>query len=281
MGDDRDPEDMRAAPGTAGRPPRGTVVKIYDENGKPGPAGETGRIFVGNEMLFEGYTGGGTQGRDRRADGDRRRRPLRLRRAPVRRGPRRRDDRLGRRERLPEGGRGPDRQPRRRSPRRPRSASRTRVRPAPARPSSSSRTARRPTEDELKATSRTNLARYKVPREIGFIDELPRNATGKVLKRELKEREEGQGGGPASAAASRDVVRAQVPGANGADLSNRAYCGTDRDSNAPASSAPARDVDRRRRRPLGSCWSSTRSRSAACRLAVRGRARERRLPAPT
>ena len=25
------------------------------------PHGETGRIFVGNEMLFEGYTGGGTK----------------------------------------------------------------------------------------------------------------------------------------------------------------------------------------------------------------------------
>ena len=32
---------------------------------------------------------------------------------------------------------------------------------------------------------RANLARYKVPREIVFVDELPRNATGKVLKREL------------------------------------------------------------------------------------------------
>src|SRR5919197_5261873 len=54
------PEALRAAPGTAGRPPRGTVVRLYDEGGdlvtKPG---ETGRIFVGNEMLFEGYTGGG------------------------------------------------------------------------------------------------------------------------------------------------------------------------------------------------------------------------------
>jgi len=30
-----------------------------------------------------------------------------------------------------------------------------------------------------------NLARYKVPREVVFLDELPRNATGKVLKREL------------------------------------------------------------------------------------------------
>jgi len=31
-----------------------------------------------------------------------------------------------------------------------------------------------------------NLARYKVPREVVFLDELPRNATGKVLKRELE-----------------------------------------------------------------------------------------------
>ena len=50
--------------------------------------------------------------------------------------------------------------------------------------------ARRPTcsEDDLKAQVKDNLARYKVPREIVFIDELPRNATGKVLKRELAER---------------------------------------------------------------------------------------------
>jgi fatty-acyl-CoA synthase len=30
-----------------------------------------------------------------------------------------------------------------------------------------------------------NLARYKVPRDIVFVSELPRNATGKILKREL------------------------------------------------------------------------------------------------
>ena len=34
-----------------------------------------------------------------------------------------------------------------------------------------------------------NLARFKVPREIVFLDELPRNATGKILKRELKAHE--------------------------------------------------------------------------------------------
>ena len=42
-------------------------------------------------------------------------------------------------------------------------------------------------EDDLKDYVKQNLARYKVPREIVFLDELPRNATGKVLKRELKD----------------------------------------------------------------------------------------------
>jgi fatty-acyl-CoA synthase len=45
-------------------------------------------------------------------------------------------------------------------------------------------------EDELKKHVKSNLARYKVPKEIEFLDELPRNSTGKVLKRELEEREE-------------------------------------------------------------------------------------------
>ena len=43
----------------------------------------------------------------------------------------------------------------------------------------------RPDEDELRSWVKQNLARYKVPREFVFIDELPRNATGKILKREL------------------------------------------------------------------------------------------------
>jgi fatty-acyl-CoA synthase len=57
------PEDLRAAPGTAGKPPRGTVVKIYDWEGREVPSGTTGRIFVGNEAQFEGYTGGGDKER--------------------------------------------------------------------------------------------------------------------------------------------------------------------------------------------------------------------------
>jgi fatty-acyl-CoA synthase len=54
------PDDLRAAPGTAGRPPFGTIVALYDDAGRRvGGAGEVGRIFVGNGFQFEGYTGGG------------------------------------------------------------------------------------------------------------------------------------------------------------------------------------------------------------------------------
>ena len=55
------PRDLREAPGTVGRPPRGSVVKIYDDDGNPVEPGESGRIFVGNEVQFEGYTGGGSK----------------------------------------------------------------------------------------------------------------------------------------------------------------------------------------------------------------------------
>ncbi len=53
------------------------------------------------------------------------------------------------------------------------------------------------TEDDLKAYVKDNLASYKVPREVVFLDELPRNATGKVLKRELEQHinEEGSDSG--------------------------------------------------------------------------------------
>ena len=41
------------------------------------------------------------------------------------------------------------------------------------------------TEQEVKDFVRENLARFKVPREVVFLPELPRNASGKILKREL------------------------------------------------------------------------------------------------
>jgi len=50
------PEDLRRAPNTAGRPPHGTRVAIVSHAGAPLPVGRTGRILVANGMLFEGYT---------------------------------------------------------------------------------------------------------------------------------------------------------------------------------------------------------------------------------
>jgi acyl-CoA synthetase (AMP-forming)/AMP-acid ligase II len=182
------PEDLRAAPGTAGRPPRGTIVRLLDEDGREVPQGEVGRIFVGNEMSFEGYTGGGgkevvdgllssgdvghiDEGGRLFIDG--------------------RDD-----EMIVSGGENvfprevedlladhdgvvevavigvEDAEFGQRLKAFVVTAGETEV-----------------SADELKAHVKANLAAYKAPREFEFLDELPRNATGKILKRELHERE--------------------------------------------------------------------------------------------
>ena len=179
------PADLRAAPGTAGRPPMGTVVKLLDSEGREAAPGEGGRIFVANEMVFEGYTGGGNKEivRGLMSTGDVGR--FDAARAAVRGRARRRDDRLRRRERVPARGRGPAGRPRADRGGRGVGVSDDEfgqrlkafvvLREAP-----------QLDEDEVKAYVKANLARYKVPREVVFLDELPRNATGKVLKRELK-----------------------------------------------------------------------------------------------
>jgi acyl-CoA synthetase (AMP-forming)/AMP-acid ligase II len=181
------PEDLRAAPGTAGRPPRGTIVKLLDEEGNEVGEGQTGRIFVGNEMAFDGYTGGGNKqnvggllssgdvghfdagGRlfiDGRDD-----------EMIVSGGenvfPREVEDLLADHDAVDEVAviGVEDEQFGQRL-----KAFVVVTRGAKVGP------------DELKDHVKANLARYKVPREIEFLDELPRNATGKVLKRELAER---------------------------------------------------------------------------------------------
>jgi fatty-acyl-CoA synthase len=182
------PEDLRAAPGTAGRPPRGTVVRLYDEEGREVAPGEVGRIFVGNEMSFEGYTGGGgkevidgllcsgdvghidSAGRlfiDGRDD-----------EMIVSGGenvfPREVEDLLAEHGEVVEvaviGVEDEE------------FGQRLKAFVVLAGEGAAS-------ADELKAHVKANLAAYKAPREIEFLDELPRNATGKILKRELHERE--------------------------------------------------------------------------------------------
>ena len=55
------PAEMRRNSETAGTPPVGTVVKILDDDGAEAPTGTIGRIFAGNEMVFDGYTNGKTK----------------------------------------------------------------------------------------------------------------------------------------------------------------------------------------------------------------------------
>jgi fatty-acyl-CoA synthase len=56
------PEDWKQAPGTVGRPPVGCTVRLYDEAGRPVTApGTVARVFVGSGLRFSGYTGGGSK----------------------------------------------------------------------------------------------------------------------------------------------------------------------------------------------------------------------------
>jgi fatty-acyl-CoA synthase len=179
------PEDLRAAPGTAGRPPRGTVVKIVDQDARRElTAGETGRIFVGNEMAFEGYTGGG--GKDEYkgllATGD-----VGHFDADGRLFIDGRDD-----EMIVSGGENV-------FPREVEDllADHESVKEVAVIGVDDDEFGQRLkafvvtdddaelSEDEVKKHVKANLAGYKVPREVEFLDQLPRNATGKVLKREL------------------------------------------------------------------------------------------------
>jgi fatty-acyl-CoA synthase len=187
------PEDLREAPGTAGRPPRGTVVRLYDENDNEVPEGETGRIFVGNDMAFEGYTGGG--GKDA-IDGL-------LSSGDV--GHFDEDGRLfidGRDDEMIVSG-GENVFPREVEDL---LAGHDAVAEAAVIGVEDEEFGQRLkafvvladggqlSEDDVKGYVKQKLAGYKTPREVEFLDELPRNATGKVLKRELVEREEEESG---------------------------------------------------------------------------------------
>jgi len=176
------PDDLRAAPGTAGKPPHGTVVRILDADGKEVPQGQSGRIFVGNGMLFEGYTGGGgkevidglmSSGDVGRFDADGRlfiegRDDEMIVSGGENVFPKEVEDCLTRHEAVVEcAAIGVDDDA---------FGKRLRAFVVVGQPVE---------EDVLRDWVRANLARFKVPREFVFLDELPRNATGKILKREL------------------------------------------------------------------------------------------------
>jgi acyl-CoA synthetase (AMP-forming)/AMP-acid ligase II/NAD(P)-dependent dehydrogenase (short-subunit alcohol dehydrogenase family) len=51
------PADLRAAPGTVGRPPLGTTLKVLDAERRETAQGEVGHVFIGGRLVFEGYSG--------------------------------------------------------------------------------------------------------------------------------------------------------------------------------------------------------------------------------
>jgi acyl-CoA synthetase (AMP-forming)/AMP-acid ligase II len=181
------PADLRAAPSTAGRPAEGTEIRIFDDNDRDVPPGQTGRIFVRSETQFGGYTSGGTKqfngdfmssgdvgyldeagrlfvvGRDDEmiVSGGENVYPIEVEKTLVAHEDVAEaavlgvdDEQYG--QRL--------------------------VAFVVLKPSGSV------TPDALKQHVRSGLANYKVPRQIVILDELPRSSTGKILRRELKDR---------------------------------------------------------------------------------------------
>ncbi len=179
------PEDLRVAPGTAGRPPLGTMVKLLDEHGREVPRGEVGRIFVANEFQFEGYTDGGGKeivgGMMRTGDVGRLDAGGRLfvegrdDEMIVSGGenvfPREVEDLLADHPEIEEvavvGVEDEEFGQRLK---------------AFVVPHDGTELTAKAVQDYVKE----NLARFKVPRDVVFVEELPRNATGKILKRELR-----------------------------------------------------------------------------------------------
>ena len=181
------PADLAAAPTSVGKVVRGAVVKILDESRHELPTGETGRVFVGSTIQFEGYTGGGDKERIGELmasgdighfDGDGRlfidgRDDEMIISGGENVYPAEVEELLTRHDGVLEvAAIGVDDE---------RFGQRLRVFMV-LRPGAEL------TTDQVKDYVRANLAGYKVPRDVEFCDSLPRNSTGKVLKRELAAR---------------------------------------------------------------------------------------------
>ena len=179
------PQDLKKNPATVGPMVKGVRVRILDDSGGEVSTGKVGRIFVGNFFPFEGYTGGGNK---EIIDGLMSSGDVGYFDADGLLYVSGRDD-----EMIVSGGEN--------------------VFPAEVEdlisglPEIIEATAigvddkdfgqrlrafvvlkdgATLTEDAIKDYVRNHLARYKVPREVVFVAELPRNPTGKILKRELR-----------------------------------------------------------------------------------------------
>jgi fatty-acyl-CoA synthase len=182
------PKDLQFNPNTVGPVVKGVKVKIFDENGNEVPQGDVGRIFVGNAFPFQGYTGGGgkqiidgllssgdvgyfdehgllyVSGRDDEmiVSGGENVFPAEV------------EDLIsGHPEVVEATAIGVDDK-----------EFGARLRAFVVKKPDAT-----VNEEDIKIYVREHLARYKVPREVVFLEELPRNPTGKILKRELREME--------------------------------------------------------------------------------------------
>jgi len=181
------PQDLRAAPDTAGKPAGGTEIRVLDDDFNEVPRGEVGSIFVRNSSQFDGYTSGKTKdfhegfmssgdvgylddagrlfvvGRDDEmiVSGGENVYPIEVEKT------------LAAHQEVAEAAViGVDDE-------------QFGQRLAAFVVLADGATA---TPDTLKQHVRDNLANYKVPREITILDELPRGSTGKIVRRELQDR---------------------------------------------------------------------------------------------
>lgn len=179
------PKDLSINPSTVGPVVKGITVKIIDDNGNELPQGQVGRIFVRNTFPFKGYTGGGgkqiidgmlssgdvgyfdehgllyVSGRDDEmiVSGGENVFPAEV------------EDLIsGHPDVIEATALGVEDKE---------WGARLKAFVVKAEGASLD-------EDAVKTYVKEHLARYKVPREVVFLDELPRNPTGKILKRELR-----------------------------------------------------------------------------------------------
>ena len=181
------PQDLRAAPDTAGKPAGGTEIRILDSDFNEAPRGDVGGIYVRNSTQFDGYTSGKTKDFHQgfMASGD-----LGYLDDAGRLFVVGRDD-----EMIVSGGENVY----------PIEVEKTLTAHEDVAEASvigvddeqfGQRLAAfvvlsgggSATPDMLKQHVRENLANYKVPRDITILDELPRGSTGKVVRRELQDR---------------------------------------------------------------------------------------------